>query len=198
MFDVSFMNGVRRFGKGASVCSLLVLLAVAGLPRDVHAQEQTNAQAQDRPLVERGRIELRLEGAELILRGAQEKAREMRLNVNIAVVDSGGHLLAFARMDGARPASAYTAITKATSAATLRQATGPLPRGAEVPDVLLNLSVQNAASMSGGKFTTLFGGVPVVVDDQVIGAVGVGGATGEQDAEIARAGIATLLKALSQ
>jgi hypothetical protein len=54
---------------------------------------------------------------------------------------------------------------------------------------LLNLSLQNAAAASGGKITTLYGGVPVVVDGQVIGGVGVGGGTGEQDAEIARAGI---------
>ena len=50
----------------------------------------------------------------------------MKLKVNIAAVDDGGHLVAFERMDGARPASLYTAITKATSAATFRQATGPL------------------------------------------------------------------------
>ena len=54
---------------------------------------------------------------------------------------------------------------------------------------MLNLSLQNAALASGGKITTLYGGVPVVVDGQVIGGVGVGGGTGEQDAQVARAGI---------
>ena len=53
-----------------------------------------------------------------------------------------------------------------------------------------------AAAASGGKITTLYGGVPIEVDGQIVGAVGVGGATGEQDSEIARAGIAALLKAL--
>lgn len=110
----------------------------------------------------------------------------MDLKVNIAVVNDGGHLLAFERMDGARPASAYTAMTKATTAATFRQATGPLPAGTHDPDVLLNLSLQNAAQASGGKLTTLLGGIPVEVSGQVIGGVGVGGGTGEQDAEIAR------------
>ena len=47
--------------------------------------------------------------------------------MNIAVVDDGGHLIAFARMDGARPASGYTANTKAVTAATFRQPTGPSP-----------------------------------------------------------------------
>jgi glc operon protein GlcG len=62
--------------------------------------------------------------------------------------------------------------------------------------VLLNLSLQNAAAASGGKLTTLKGGVPIVVDGQVIGAVGVGGGTGEQDAEVGKAGVQALLRAL--
>jgi len=122
----------------------------------------------------------------------------MQLKVNIAVVDDGGHPIAFARMDGARPGSSYTAQTKAASAATFRNPTGPVPAGAQAPDPLLNLSLQNAALAGGGKFTSLFGGVPVVIDSQVIAAVGVGGATGEQDAQIARAGIDALLKALGK
>lgn len=122
----------------------------------------------------------------------------MHLNMNIAVVDDGGHLLAFERMDGARPASAYTALTKATSAATMRQPTGPLPSGTAEPDPLLNLSLQNAAQSSGGKITTLHGGVPVTVDGQVIGAVGVGGGTGEQDAQVARAGVQALIEQLGE
>jgi glc operon protein GlcG len=147
------------------------------------------------PLVSRGRIGLNLAGAEMILEAAKKKAAALGIKENIAVVDDGGHLLAFARMDGARPASAYTAITKAVTAATMRQATGPLPAKGE-PDLLLNLSLQNAAQASGGKLTTLKGGMPVVIDGQVIGAVGVGGGTGEQDAEVAKAGILALAQAL--
>jgi glc operon protein GlcG len=56
----------------------------------------------------------------------------------------------------------------------------------------LNLSLQNAAQASGGKLTTLRGGIPVQVNGQVIGAIGVGGGSGEQDAEIARAGASAL------
>ena len=148
------------------------------------------------PLVARGRVQLNLAGAEKIIAAAKGKAAAMGVKANIAVVDDGGHLLAFARMDGARPASAYTAQTKAASAATFRQETGTLPPKGE-PDLLLNLSLQNAAAASGGKLTTLKGGVPVVVDGQVIGAVGVGGGSGEQDAEVAKAGIQALLDALA-
>src|SRR3954468_11062754 len=125
-------------------------------------------------LVTRNRIQLNLAGAETVIAGARRRAEELRLRVNIAVVDDGGHLLCFARMDGARPASGYTALTKAVTAATFRQETGPLPARGE-PDLLLNLSLQNAALASGAKLTTLKGGVPVLVDGQVIGAVGVGG-----------------------
>ena len=129
-----------------------------------------------------------LAGAQAILAGAEAKARAMGLNANIAVVDEGGHLLAFERMDQARPASIYTAMSKAITAATLRQPSGPIPPGSEHPDPLLNLGLENAAAASGGKITTLRGGLPIVVDGQVIGGVGVGGGTGEQDAQVARAG----------
>jgi glc operon protein GlcG len=156
------------------------------------------AAAQDRtpPLVTRTRIQLNLAGAETILDAAKKKATAMGLKCNIAVVDDGGHLLSFARMDGARPASGATAMTKAVSAATFRQESGPLPPGG-APDLLLNLGLQHAALASGGKVTALKGGVPVVVDGQVIGAVGVGGGSGDQDAEVAKAGIQALLDGLA-
>jgi glc operon protein GlcG len=175
-------------------CVFLVAFAllVASWVPALHAQTPADTQ-----LVTRGRSTLNLAGAEVIVRAARQTAEAMKLKVNIAVVDDGGHLLAFARMDGARPASGYTAMTKAVTAATFRQETGPLPPNGE-PDVLLNLSLQNAAGASGGKLTTLKGGVPIVIEGQVIGAVGVGGATGEQDAEIARAGIQELLTRLAK
>jgi glc operon protein GlcG len=152
----------------------------------------------DSPLVARNQVRLTLAGARAIIAGAAVKADSMGWKMNIAVVDDGGHLIAFERMEGARPASVYTALTKATTAATLRQPSGPLPAGTTNPDPLLNLSLQNAAAASGGKITTLYGGVPVVVDGQVIGGVGVGGGTGEQDAQAARAGIQAFLDQLSK
>ncbi|MGE0759275.1 MAG: heme-binding protein [Pirellulaceae bacterium] len=168
-----------------------MLLAASWVP-PLDAQTPVEAE-----LITGGRSALNLSGAELIVRAARQKAESMKLKVNIAIVDDGGHLLSFARMDGARPASAYTSLTKAVTAATFRQATGPLPPNSE-PDVLLNLSLQNAAAASGGKLTSLKGGVPIVIDGQVIGAIGVGGGTGEQDAEIATAGIQELLTRLKK
>ncbi|MFO0899108.1 MAG: heme-binding protein [Pirellulales bacterium] len=174
---------------------LFVALGVSSLAAAiVGAQVAVVAPA---PLVARNQVRLTLSGAEVILRAAQEKARELKLNVNLAVADDGGHLIAFQRMDGARPASVYTAITKATAAATLRKPTGPASAGDDSA-VWLSLSLEHTAAASGGKLTTLYGGVPVILDGQVAGAVGVGGGTGQQDAEIARAGIERLLQELSR
>ncbi len=176
--------------------ALLIVLAIGHLASvaDEKKPDAAAKRATD-PLVTRGRVQLNLAGAEMIIAAAKKKAAAIGVNMNIAVVDDGGHLLAFARMDGARPASGYTALTKAVTGATFRQETGPRPATGE-PDILLSLSLQNAASASGGKLTTLKGGVPVIVDAQVIGAVGVGGGTGEQDAEVAKAGIQALMDTL--
>src|SRR4051812_41738810 len=89
-----------------------VLLGVAAAALPAAAQDQTP------PLVARDRVRLNLAGAEAVLDAARKKAAALGLNCNIAVVDDGGHLLAFGRMDGARPASATTALAKAVSAAT--------------------------------------------------------------------------------
>jgi glc operon protein GlcG len=153
------------------------------------------AQPETKPLVTRDRVQLNLAGAERVIEAAKAKAAELGVKANIAVVDDGGHLLSFARMDGARPASGNTAVTKAVAAATFRQETGPAPAKGE-PDVILSLSLSAAAVAGGGKGTALKGGVPIVVSGQVVGAVGVGGGTGEQDVEVAKAGIQALLDAL--
>jgi glc operon protein GlcG len=200
MTDVSAIRPVVFFQENimSPICRLLLAAALLASVAATMADENgpaAQAPVAVGPLVTRERVQLNLSGAELILAKAKEKAGAMGLKLNLAVADDGGHLLAFVRMDGARPASGYTAITKAVTAATFRQETGPLPPKGE-PDVLLNLGLQNAALASGGKLTTLKGGVPVVVDGQVIGGMGVGGGTGEQDAEVARAAIDALLDAL--
>ncbi len=176
---------------------VFTLFVFAGITQ-VPAQKppQTTARSPDSPFVRRDQVKLTLTGAELIIATSRSKASEIGVKVNISVVDEGGHLLAFVRMDGARPASVYTSMTKATSAATKLGDTGPLPNS-ESPNTHHSLAVENAAANSGGKFTTLKGGVAIVVGGQVIGAVGVGGATGEQDAQVARAGVNALLMELN-
>lgn len=180
---------------GSRILALAALAWVAlidGGPSGLWAQTPDSQISNS--VARRDRVELTLEGAQQAIEAGRRQAAAMGVLVNIAVVDDGGHLLAFARMDGARPASVYTAITKATSAATQRGPTGPL-RPDQASGTHLSLAVESAAAVSGGKFTTLKGGVPIVCNGQVIGAVGVGGATGEQDAEVAAAGVAEVVNA---
>ena len=149
-------------------------------------------------LVARGQVKLTLLGARKVLQGAEAKAVELKLKANLAVVDDAGLLLAFERMDGARPASISTSQTKAVSAATFRAPTGPVASGAKENDPFFNSYLQSAASDSGGKITALAGGLPIVVDGQVIGAIGVAGGMGDQDLEVAKAGIAAFVLGLTE
>ena len=149
-------------------------------------------------LVVRGQVRLSLAGARKAIEGAEAKAIEMKLKSNLTVVDDSGLLLAFHRMDGARPASISTSQTKAISAATFRSATGPAPGNGKEADMLLNFGLQAAASDSGGKITSLLGGLPIVVDGQIIGAIGVAGGSGEQDLEVAKAGVAAFVAGLTE
>ncbi len=190
-----FDDGLRR---GAAILAESVRATATATAAAPAPTVTTTPSAADSPLVARNQIKLTLAGARTVLAGAEAQAARMGQKSNIAVVDDGGHLLAFARMDGARPASAASAQTKATSAAIYRAPTGPIAPGGpgSPPDLLTSLSLQNAMAASGAKYSSLLGGVPIVVDGQVIGAVGVGGGTGEQDAEVAKAGIEAFLDAV--
>ncbi len=121
-------------------------------------------------------------GALAILNAAILKAEEIGVPQCIAVVDAGGNLLAFVRMDGAKVLSQISATQKALTAASSRAATG---------GVADELAVKLALA-TGGQVTNLKGGLPILAGDLVIGAIGVGSGTGDQDVEVARAGIAAL------
>jgi uncharacterized protein GlcG (DUF336 family) len=201
--QTAFIQGLRSgdFDAGLMAGAKAISQHVLGVKRGANAadwtgQRSSTAEAGSSSLVLRNQMRLSLAGAQRIIAGAEAKAVAMGLKVNIAVVDDGGHMFAFERMDGARPASIYTANTKAVTAATFRAPTGPLPAGTTAPDPLFNLSLQLAALAGGGKLTTLGGGIPVIVDNQIIGAVGVGGGTAEQDTAVARAGIEAFEAAL--
>ena len=142
------------------------------------------------PLVTRNHPRLTLDGARAVLAAAERRAEEIRVPMNIAVVDDGAHLLAFARMDGAKPASIVVSLVKAQAAAMRRAPTGPAMSGDQVNlPVALGLAV--AAS---GHQTPIRGGIPLIVEGQVIGAIGVSAGTEDQDFEVARAGAMTIEK----
>jgi glc operon protein GlcG len=139
------------------------------------------------PQITRNHPKLTLEGAKAVLAAAERRAAEIGVPMNIAVVDDGGHLLAFSRMDGAKLSSVRIAITKAHGSAIRRLPTGPA--GGDSSNVLLSLSL---AIASGANQTPLRGGLPILADGECIGAIGVSNGTEEQDVDVAKAGAAAL------
>ncbi len=124
-------------------------------------------------------------GAEKVLQAAKQSAERRNAPSAIAVVDPAGDLLTFQRMDGVRPASADLAIEKARTAARLRRPTE------EVED---NINRGRTAFVTAG-IAALRGGVPIRVNGQVVGAVGVAGLSKETDTGIANAAAAALKSA---
>ena len=127
-------------------------------------------------------LRLTHEGALKMLRAGVEKALEMNQPQCITIVDDGGHLLAFVRMDGGRVLSIDSSRKKALTAASSRVPSGGIAAENET----------RLALATDGKTTNLKGGLPVIVEGHVIGAIGVGSGTGEQDLEVAKAAIAAL------
>jgi uncharacterized protein GlcG (DUF336 family) len=127
---------------------------------------------------------LTVEDTDRILAAARAEAVANQWAVSIAVVDDGGHLLGLIRLDGAAPLSSHIAPEKARTAALGRRET-------KVYEDIINggrTSFLSAPTIQG----LLEGGVPVIVNGDVIGAVGVSGVKSDQDAQIAKAGIASL------
>ena len=122
------------------------------------------------------------QGALKLIQAAIAKAQQMGQPQCIAVVDDGGNMLAFVRMDGAKFLSATSALNKARTAASIRAPTGGAPA-----DIEIKLAI---ATESG--FTNLKGGLPVILNGHCVGAIGVGSGTGEQDAEVGRAALAAI------
>jgi glc operon protein GlcG len=142
------------------------------------------------PLVTRNHPKLTLEGARAVLAAAQRRAEEIHVPMDIAVVDDGGHLLAFERMDGARPSSIAISLVKAQAAALRRSPTGPPLTGEQVNlSLALGLAIASPATQ-----TPIRGGVPLIVDGQVVGAVGASAGSEDQDLDVARAGAAAIEK----
>jgi glc operon protein GlcG len=115
------------------------------------------------------------EGAQTVLQAAKDNAQQRNAPSAIAVVDPAGDLLAFQRMDGVRPASADLAIEKARTAARLQRPT------AEIED---NINQGRTAFVTAG-IAALRGGVPIRVNGEVVGAIGIAGLSKETDTEVA-------------
>ena len=114
-----------------------------------------------------------------ILAAARAEAQANQWAVTIVVVDDGGHPLALERLDGCAPGSAYIATEKARTSALGR-------RESKSYEDMVNAG--RYAFLSAPLLTSLEGGVPIVFDGQVIGAIGVSGVKPGQDAQVAKAG----------
>ena len=126
---------------------------------------------------------LTLEDVKKIAAAAEAEAVKNQWAVTIAIVDDGGHLLWLQRMDGAAPVSAWIGPQKAITAAIGR-------RESAVYEKMVNEGRMSFLSVT--PVTPLEGGVPIVVDGQFVGAVGVSGVKSAEDVQIAKAGIAAL------
>ncbi|MES2318523.1 MAG: heme-binding protein [Pseudomonadota bacterium] len=120
-----------------------------------------------------------------IAAAAEAEALANNWAVSIAIVDDGGHLLALQRLDGAAPLSAHISTAKAKTSALGRRET-------KIYEDIIN-NGRTAFVTVPFVDGMLEGGVPILVDGQVIGAVGVSGVKSDQDAQIAKAGIAALV-----
>jgi len=127
---------------------------------------------------------LTLEGARVALDAAVALARERGVGGAVAVVDTGGHLVAFERLDGTFAAGAQVSLGKARTSALFKKPT-------RVFEQIVNEGRTTMLAIEG--FTPLQGGVPLVVGEDVVGAIGVSGASSAQeDEELALAGAAAL------
>ena len=114
---------------------------------------------------------------------AIEHARALDILVCVAVCDAGGRLVSFQRMDGAIWAAVYGCQGKAAASAAFGRPSGDLTDRADHP------TFRGIVAKDGGHMILGRGAVPIMRDGQVIGACGVGGGTGEEDEECARAGV---------
>ncbi len=133
-----------------------------------------------------------LADARLVLEGAETRARGIGVDMDIAVVDDGGHLLAFIRMDRARVTSIDVAINKAFTAACARRATHEYAAVAGAGGPAFGMHTSNH-----GRFMIVGGGLPIFVDGVIAGGVGCSSGSPEQDRDVAQAGIDKLLSSLA-
>jgi glc operon protein GlcG len=129
------------------------------------------------------RYMLTLDDCRKISSAAEAEARKNNWNVVIAIVDDGGHLLHLVRMDGATPANSRIAVAKGVTAAETRRSTAMWEE---------RIKAGRHAMLKMPNVTPVQGGLPIVIDGQCIGGVGVSGVQSHEDEQIAKAGIDTL------
>ena len=132
-------------------------------------------------------MNIRLEQAQKAIQAAVKKAEKIDVKMNIAVVDAGANLVAFAKMDGAWLGSIDIAIKKAETARYFDMPTGEIGKLSQPGESLFNIEHSN------GGLITFPGGIPIKNGkDEIIGAIGVSGSTVDNDHQVAEAGLNAL------
>lgn len=132
----------------------------------------------------RTRPELTQADCEKISAAAFAEAKRNNWVVAVAILDDGGHLLHFSRMDGATPANAAIAVEKGRTAAMSRRTSGSWQERIKTRPEMLKMP----------GILPVQGGVPILVDGSCIGGVGVSGVQSHEDEQVAKAGIDALVK----
>ncbi|MCC3303584.1 GlcG/HbpS family heme-binding protein [Sneathiella sp. HT1-7] len=120
----------------------------------------------------------------ILIQGAREKATEIGVPMCISIVDESGNLIAFERMDGGKVTSITISADKAFTAAAARKATHDY-NAVNVPGSL----AFGIHTEVGGRISSVGGGLPVFVNDEVVGGIGLSSGTPAQDMECAEAGL---------
>ncbi|MBI2820903.1 MAG: heme-binding protein [Acidobacteria bacterium] len=134
---------------------------------------------------------LSFDDAQALLEGAQKKSREIGVPMCIAVTDESGHLIAFSRMDGGKVTSIDIAINKAYTGACAKRGTHEYNQLAVPGKPTFGINTTNQ-----GRFTIIGGGLPVMVDGQIVGGIGCSTGTAEEDQIVAQGAIDYFLSKL--
>ena len=132
-----------------------------------------------------------LDDAQVMMTAAELKARELGVDMDIAITDDNGSLLMFHRMDGGRITSIDVAISKAFTAAAARKSTRAYGEVGGPGGPACGIHVSNQ-----GRFMIVAGGLPVFVADEIVGGIGCSSGTPDQDEVVAQAGLDALLATL--
>ncbi|QDU88525.1 hypothetical protein Pla175_19030 [Pirellulimonas nuda] len=127
---------------------------------------------------------LSIDDAKLLTDGARAKAREIGVPMCIAITDESANLIYFERMDGGKVTSAIIAQDKAFTAAGARKATHLYNQACQPGNLVFGIH-----TAIGGRLCVVGGGLPVEVDGEVVGGIGLSSGTPQQDMECAQAGI---------
>ena len=128
-------------------------------------------------------MSITLEEANTMVVAALAKARELNIKISVAVCDAGGRLIAFNRMDGAIWAGVYGSQGKAIASVAFSRPSGEMQERAG------SAIIAGIAAAEGGHMIPSIGGVPLIRDGAAVGACGVGGGTGQEDEDCARAAV---------